>query len=251
MCAQEMSPEDVFDLISMAEKGNYKAQFKLGQMYLDGGDLVEKDEAKGVELIMKAAEPGDPHIHWYLGIMYQYGKGVTQDYAKAVEWYKKSAEQGYNLGQFRLATMYRDGMGVAKDETKAVEWFQKAAEQGNSYAQFWLAVMYSKGLGVAKDSSKAEEWYKKAEKGINVVDTYNELAYWYANKGDYDEAIATIDKAIQLKPNDPNFYDSKGEILSMKGDRDGAKAMWDKIISLDPKYGDNNTNLYRYLFPSN
>ena len=38
LCAQDMSSEDFFNMMSKAENGDYVAQFKLGQMYLDGGD---------------------------------------------------------------------------------------------------------------------------------------------------------------------------------------------------------------------
>lgn len=80
---------------------------------------------------------------------------------------------------------------------------------------------------------------------------YNQVAYDELGKGIYDEAIAKIDEAIKLQPKDPNYYDSKGEILYKKGDKEGAKAMWDKVISLDPKYGEKKTELYKLLYPSN
>ena len=82
------------------------------------------------------------------------------------------------------------------------------------------------------------------------ADTLNEKAYKYAYQGNFEAAIATIDKAINLCPNDPNYYDSKGEILFNKGDEDGAKNMWDKIISLDPNFGEKKTALYVLLFAS-
>lgn len=90
---------------------------------------------------------------------------------------------------------------------------------------------------------KAEEAKMKAE-----ADDLNKKAYEQAREEKYEDAIATIDKAIVLFPKDPNYYDSKGEILYNMGDKDGAKAMWDKVVGLDPKYSENKSTLYLMLF---
>ena len=239
-----------------ASRGDWKAQHLLGQKYLKG-EGVAKDEAKGAELIKKAAANSDqPHIYWYLGFMYQAGWGVERDYAKAVEWYRKSAEKGYRLGQNRLAQMYRDGLGVKQDYAKAAELFTKAAEQGMDDAQYNLGLLYQFGNGVKKDEAKAAEWYTKAAedgeaKADDKAKAYNQLAYLQANRGNYDAAIAYVDKAIKLSPKEANYYDSKGEFLFKKGNKAGAKAMWNKIISIDPNFfSDNNTDFYKLLFPS-
>ena len=244
------SPEATFKMYEKkAEQGDADAQCDLGKMYLSGYGIA-KDEAKSVEWFRKAAEQGNAEAQYALGIMYTNGSGVAKDDTKAVEWYRKAAEQGNAKAQYALGIMYTYGSGVAKDEAKGVEWFRKAAEQGDATAQYALGIMYTNGSGVAKDEAKAVEWYKKAGEQGNAK-AYNELAYLEAKKGHYEEAINTIDKAIKLQPDDPNYYDSKGEILSMKGDKEGAKAMWEKVISLDPNYSEKNSPLYQYLFPSN
>ena len=242
-------------LKELAKRGDYQALFFLGQSYLKG-EGVAKDEAKGAELIKKAAANSDhPHIYWYLGFMYQAGWGVERDYAKAVEWYRKSAEKGYRLGQNRLAQMYRDGLGVKQDYAKAAELFTKAAEQGMDDAQYNLGLLYQFGNGVKKDEAKAAEWYTKAAedgeaKADDKAKAYNQLAYLQADRGNYDAAIAYVDKAIKIDPQNADWYDSKGEFLFKKGNKSGAKAMWNKIISIDPKYSDNKTDFYKLLFPS-
>ena len=97
---------------------------------------------------------------------------------------------------------------------------------------------------------EAEEEAKKreAEEAAEEAKKLNEQAYEFARNDNFDEAIATINKAINLCPNDPNYYDSKGEILYNKGDKDGAKAMWDKVVSLDSNYSEKKTILYMFLF---
>lgn len=60
----------------------------------------------------------------------------------------------------------------------------------------------------------------------------------YMRQEQFVEAVNTIDKAIELLPDYADNYVCKGEILYMKGDKDGAKNMWEMAISLDPKIAD-------------
>ena len=181
------------ELFRKAEKGDVKAQVKLGVMYEDG-DKLEKDYVKAFQLFGKAAEQGDADAQYKLACMYDWGHGVgkdtekalewyekaaiqgnveaqnylgsnyfsKKDYEKAFMWYRKAAEQGNGIGQMRLAKMYRDGDGIGNDYKKAMEWYKKAATQGYGYAQLWIGYMYYSGMGIEKDDEKAMEWYKKA-----------------------------------------------------------------------------------------
>ena len=77
---------------------------------------------------------------------------------------------------------------------------------------------------------------------------YNWLAYQYANDEDYDTALETIEKAISMQPLEANYYDSKGEILLMSGDVQGALDMWNKVIELDPDFAKKHkSTLYKEL----
>jgi len=79
---------------------------------------------------------------------------------------------------------------------------------------------------------------------------YNSLAYRFAYDEDYASALETIDKAIRLQPSEANYYDSKGEILLMMDDWDGALEMWDKVLEVDPEFLSrykNGTDFYHQL----
>ena len=54
----------------------------------------------------KAADNGNAEAQFYVGEMYEYGRGVKRDYAKALEWYKKAADNGNIEAQSRLSEMY-------------------------------------------------------------------------------------------------------------------------------------------------
>jgi hypothetical protein len=57
----------------------------------EGAEHLKKAEAKEIR---KAAEQGNVHAQFLLGVRYEGGVGVDKDEAKAVEWYSKAAGQG-------------------------------------------------------------------------------------------------------------------------------------------------------------
>lgn len=65
---------------------------------------------------------------------------------------------------------------------------------------------------------------------------YSARGYAYADKGDYDSAIADLSMVIRLKPRDPEGYVSRAVVYSLyKGDLDRAIADYTEAIKLDPK----------------
>ena len=50
----------------------------------------------------------------------------------------------------------------------------------------------------------------------------NELAYAYAFSGNFEKASALMERYVQLQPDQPNPYDSYGEILRAAGQYDAA-----------------------------
>ena len=77
-----------------------------------------------------AARQGHARAEFYLGVMYQNGKGVTQDYKEAVRWYTLAAKKGEDRAQNNLGNMYRNGQGLAKDFVRAHMWYNIASAVG-------------------------------------------------------------------------------------------------------------------------
>lgn len=107
--------------------------------------------------------------------------------------------------------------------------------------------MYRKGTIIAKDIyQESKERFGKANSTNSIQDwsrivhqyttCLNELAYTQAYQYHFDEALATISKAIEVNPNETNLYDSKGEFWYMKGDKQRAKKMWKKVKNLSPSF---------------
>src|SRR5712671_1222902 len=89
------------------------------------------------------AERGDPRAQFRLGVQYATGTGVTEDDAVAAEWIRKAADQGLIDAEFNLGLMYADGNGVPQDSAQAVAWLRKAANKGDARAQSNLGLMYA------------------------------------------------------------------------------------------------------------
>ena len=77
-----------------------------------------------------AAEQGLAEAQTWLGVMYEYGKGVSQDDTEAMRWYTKAAAQGDAGAQTNLGGMYSNGDGVTKDYVHAYKWYSIAAANG-------------------------------------------------------------------------------------------------------------------------
>lgn len=125
--------------------------------------FANKDYARAMESLTKAAEQGNIQAQLQLGIRYFIGLNVTQDYQQAAHWYLKAAEQGSASAQLQLGGMYDDGVGVTQDFQQALIWYLKAAEQGNAVGQIKLGNMYTHGKGVMQDYIEAYKWFSIAD----------------------------------------------------------------------------------------
>jgi tetratricopeptide (TPR) repeat protein len=65
----------------------------------------------------------------------------------------------------------------------------------------------------------------------------NELAYAYAFSGNFEKAYGLMDRYVQLQPDQPNPYDSYGEILRAAGQYDAALEKYRQAIHVDPNFG--------------
>ncbi len=205
-----------------------------------------------------------------LGNLYRY----TKDYGKAEEYYKMALENytvlfKSNPDAYRpdLAMIHNNLGGLysdTKDYGKAEEYLKMALE---NYTVLFKSNPDAYRPDLATTQNNLGYLYLIMGKPIEAVEMleksyslspglakeflamgYNSLAYQYAHQGDYAQAIGTIDKAIGLMPEEPNYYDSKGEILLMKGDTDGARQMYDKVLELDTHFFENHeSELFKKL----
>jgi len=144
-----------------ADRGDAKAQTKLGSMYYYGLGVPQNyDEA--LTWYRKAANQDYPRAEYNIGAMYESGKGLPINYTEALHWYRNAADHGEADAQCSLGGMYYSGRGVEPDNSIALIWFRRAADQGLARAQYDIAYMYAHGEGVPQDRLEADLWYHKA-----------------------------------------------------------------------------------------
>ena len=235
------------------------------------GQGVQKDSTKTVLWAKRGINSGDNNCKTLLGKIYYEGQAVKKNYSEAFAYYREGDAENISNCSVGLGNMYKNGEFVDVNLPKAIECFTKAANQNNldgiagliyifaaessdcynlDMAIYWIKKHIAAGgttfkqylptyLAEAGRYSEAEQYYKtEAEKGS--ASAYNSWAYLYVNGKlgavDYSMALSLIEKAIALEPNNPNFQDSKGEILMKKGDTKGARRVWTIINKNYPSY---------------
>jgi len=74
-------------------------------MYMDGRG-VAKDEKKGAQLLLQAAEKGLADAQSDIGNCYYRGKGVCRDYSLALLFFRKAAEQNNARAFFSIGAVH-------------------------------------------------------------------------------------------------------------------------------------------------
>ena len=141
----------------LAQEGNAKAEYNLGQMYISG-DGVPQDVDEAQNWYRRSAEHGYSEAQYTLGALHFRQVVALKSHEEAVGWYRKAAEQGHARSQLNLGDLYFKGEVVQQDVPTALEWYRKAAVQGNGEAQHHLGVIYANGEGVTKDPVTGFMW---------------------------------------------------------------------------------------------
>ena len=96
--------------------------------YEEGLDAFQRaDYATALREWGPLAEQGHAGAQYYLGLCYDFRKGVPQDFAMARQWYEKAAAQGHAGAQNNLGGLYEFGHGVTRDDVLAYMWYTIAA----------------------------------------------------------------------------------------------------------------------------
>ena len=99
--------------------------------------------AKAIQLWERAANQGDAHSQYILGLCYYLGDIVQQSDQTAVEWFRKAANQGHTVAQYNLGVCYEFGEGVPKSYPVAIEWYEMAAKDDYTPAKVALKRLHA------------------------------------------------------------------------------------------------------------
>lgn len=146
----------------LAERGDAKAQYMLGQLYRRGKG-VERDYDLALKWFEAAADQGSPSAMYWLGWMYDNKKGMWLWHPdKAFAWYLKAGEAGDVEAEVKLADIYLTNSYTQRDEVQSNRWARQAAQKGKAIAAVWIGIGYEDGIGVARNFGTALAWYKRA-----------------------------------------------------------------------------------------
>jgi serine/threonine protein kinase/tetratricopeptide (TPR) repeat protein len=172
-----------------AKTYSYKASDK-DRRFIEAGYIywIERDREKGIQIVLQLVEeyPKEKDFLHILGWHYQ----QIQSFDKAIEAYNKVMELDptYGMSINQLAYVYMD-MG---DYDKAIEYFEKYASISPGDAN----PLDSMGEAYFQ-SGKIDEAIKNYKAALEITPDFGSnwpLAYIYALKEDYAEALARIDQ---------------------------------------------------------
>lgn len=154
-------------LESVKDKNNPLYLRTLAEAYLCGGDKIEINYKKALELFQKAYEQGSSISAYLIASLYCGNDEIEEDFDKEIEWLKKGVEANSSECMLGLGKIFiSDDSVLAKyhDVNKGLDLIQKAAKHGSGEAYTVLGNCYYFGENVNKDDDKAYDNYKKAYK---------------------------------------------------------------------------------------
>lgn len=153
-----------------AQQNHVAAQVDLAFRYLNGNEIMTRDEAQSLRWFTSAASHGSVIAQCMLADFHRDGRGgAPQDYTKAFNLYRKTATTSdacARKSQYELYRMYEAGWGTSKNLTVAVGWLKKSAQAGNPIAQSTLGRAYLQGKSLPKDEEEGRFWLKQSRKGV-------------------------------------------------------------------------------------
>ncbi len=140
-----------------AEKGDPKALYNLGEMYIardyHGEEGAPQDGEDGFFCILDAATEGCIEAQFWIAEMFP-------DNANAFYWLREAAKQGHAGAQFQIADMYYEGEVVLKNFIEAYAWHLLSQANENSEASEKEISNLEKRLtaeGIEKGQARAAE----------------------------------------------------------------------------------------------
>ena len=134
-----------------------------------------------------------------LGLSFMHGRhGLQRDTARGIEILRLGAERGDPSCQYLLGSTYQEGTdGLPKSPLEAKRWFLAATEKGHAKAEYCLALM-AKDEG--NDAEHLRYLRGSASKGYDGACYYLGLAYYYGDEGlqqSTEEAIRVLTPAAE------------------------------------------------------
>ena len=227
--------DEAFELFKkLAENGNGRAMYFLGEFYGYPYGKTKKDNEKSKEWRIKGKEAGD--VLAALNVAYSLPEDSDERNRICFELFKdilKLAEAGDIFAQHELANLYLYGDGIEEDEEEGVKWLKKSADAGHWISIMDLADCYSDGIGVSQDKLKAIDLYKRVYE-LGSGEAANRIGLIYNNQNNLEEAIGWFRKGFE-KGHDWSGYNLAyfySDGIGVPQDKQKALELYKKVYEL-------------------
>ena len=158
---------------------------------------------------------------------------LKEDFKRAIPLYEKAMELDPASPKAPLAM----ALALTKLERfdEAREYYTKclSLDPENSQAHNNLGLWYDR----RGESAEAERQFLEAIRlKPNSSQAHNNLGMAYGKRGEGALAVREFVEAIRLNSSNPRFYTNLGLMYYQVGQKDKAKSLWEKALSLDPAF---------------
>ncbi|MGL4780047.1 MAG: tetratricopeptide repeat protein [Bacteroidales bacterium] len=159
---------------------------------------------------------------------------------KDIEWSKDTLMKDIKYYTCLMAVQSED----SKLAISTLERFKNDEYKGNELLQF-LCFEYEKQQDTTQLVNTLQEGAKRYPSEPYFIQN---LINMYLKTGKMNEAIAYLDEAIKLDPNNANYYNVKGAILEEQKDIQGALAAFQQAEKVDPNNAETYNNIGRVYY---
>ncbi len=178
----DLSPENIeFTRTIVKRFPSPDNQYIFALMLHDTGD--ESHYKEMFENLEKASNAGHADARSLLGDCYFFGLGVEKDQKKGIDLFISAADNGSLLGCYSAGNELLIGKIVKPEYDKAYRYLKKAADNGDDRAINSLGIMYVFGYHVGKNLKIAKRLFKKSTKMGNKQADFNYRKLKAAGKG--------------------------------------------------------------------
>ena len=182
------------------------------KLFADAAELAALPEA-AVQILEIAREhyPDDGPVLECLGRHYQ----LARQNKKAIECFEKLCEMNPNnpaaikamKDAMALDSLEGDGWAEASEEGKSYRDLIKDTGEATRLEQESKAVKTNKDV-----DDLIADTIKKIEAEPDNINYYRALARYYGQKGEFDDAVATLTKALKMAPGDPELEQALSDL---------------------------------------
>lgn len=169
----------------------------MGYNYFWGENGIQKNQSKGMDMLVYASNKGSCDAFANLGDIYSDSESGRIDVNKAIYYYDKGVKKGDVECINGMALLYYSGDVIQPDYTKAKYYFELGDKKGSSACTYYLAQIYANGLGVELDLEHAFALYNKASNdGMLLADLDMGKMYLFGQgiQTDYNKAYSLFYK---------------------------------------------------------